>query len=131
MRRFLATLILLIPLAAHAAEYRWRVVSVYDGDSLRAAVSPISPSFPVRIMGLDAPEMLGRCAEESRMARVARDRLRALLASGTVTFEPHGPDRYRRTLAVVRVDGIDVAQIMVEAGLARPYHGEKRQGWCQ
>lgn len=132
MRLFLATLILLLPLRLEAAELHWIVVSNYDGDSLRAAVSPNSPSFPVRIMGLDTPEIMGRCEAESRMARVARDRLRVLLASGVVTFEPSAAhDKYRRVLAVVRVNGVDVAQVMIGAGLARQYQGERRAGWCQ
>lgn len=39
-------------------------------------------------------------------------------------------DRYGRTLARVAIDGRDLVELLVGVGLARPYHGERRLGWC-
>lgn len=39
-------------------------------------------------------------------------------------------DKYRRSLATLTVNGEDVAAMMIGEGLARPYHGERREGWC-
>ncbi|WP_290897841.1 thermonuclease family protein [Hoeflea sp.] len=39
-------------------------------------------------------------------------------------------DRYGRTLACVYADGRDVAKALIAAGLARPYDGGRREGWC-
>ncbi len=33
-------------------------------------------------------------------------------------------------LATVLSDGRDVAERMIEAGLARPYNGGRKEGWC-
>lgn len=102
-----------------------QTLRVIDGDTI--AVSGTT----IRIMGLDAPEMHGRCAAEIRLARRAKDRLGELLAGGA-DIARHGRDRYGRTLAVVRdARGRDVAHVLISEGLARPYNGRgRRQGWC-
>lgn len=95
-----------------------------DGDTLRCGAER------VRLVGLDTPEMQGRCPAESRLARRAQARLAALAADG-VTLQPEGRDRYDRLLAVVRDRaGRDLASIMIREGLARPYGGGRRAGWC-
>lgn len=100
-------------------------VRVIDGDTIAV------DGTTVRIMGLDAPELHARCPAELALAQAARDRL-AVLLQGGATIWPHGRDRYRRVLAVVRdATGRDVAQVMIGEGLAREYHGRgPRQGWC-
>lgn len=122
---------LLAPVAV-AAAIAWAVparaqsqIRVIDGDTI------VYRGETIRIRGLDAPEMHGRCEAETRRARQARDRLEQLLAGGLRTY-PSGRDRYGRTLAVVRdAAGRDVARILITEGLARPYDGRgQRQGWC-
>lgn len=114
----------LLLLATPAQAQGLRCVAT-DGDTLRCGRER------VRIMGLDTPELRARCPAELRLARAARDRLDALIARG-VTLEPHGRDRYRRLLAVVRDrQGRDVAQVLIREGLGRPYDGRgRRGGWC-
>jgi endonuclease YncB( thermonuclease family) len=83
----------------------------------------------VRIVNIDAPELPGspRCAPPRRpgawcdFARgaAARDALTRLLGSGVVTIERFGRDGYGRTLARVRVDGIDAGEWLIARGLAR------------
>lgn len=101
-------------------------VAVIDGDTI--AVS----GQRIRILGLDAPEMHGRCQSETSAAFGARDRLVRLLdGARTVEIIPsRRHDRYRRILARILIDGRDVAEILVGEGLARPYNGGRRQGWC-
>ena len=98
---------------------------VIDGDSLACG------SERIRIVGLDAPELRGRCHAEVRSARAAQTRMQQLVAPG-ITIERRGRDRYRRTLAVVRVrGGQNVAHIMIRERLARAYEGNgQRRGWC-
>jgi endonuclease YncB( thermonuclease family) len=109
-------------LPASAAAQRAEVI---DGDTIRVA------GVVVRMMGLDAPERRARCPAEARLAARATARLR-LLVQPRVWLEPHGRDRYRRMLAVVRDrTGRDLAQVMIREGLARPYNGRgRRRGWC-
>jgi micrococcal nuclease len=53
-----------------------------------------------------------------------------LLGSGTVTVSGTKIDKYGRAVREVRINGRDVGEAMIAAGLARSYAGEKRQGWC-
>jgi len=96
-----------------------------DGDTLRCGAER------VRIVGLDAPEMQGRCARERRLAVAARDRLQVLVRGGAEIRRQPRPDRYGRTLAVVRDrDGRDVAAVLIAEGLARPHGRGRRASWC-
>jgi endonuclease YncB( thermonuclease family) len=86
----------------------------------------------VRIAGIDAPETHPPgCAEEARLGDAATERLRALLNSGAVTMTgiDRDRDRYGRLLRNVAVDGQDVGEAMVSAGVARDY-GSGRRSWC-
>lgn len=115
---------LAIGLALSAPSLALERAHAVDGDTIRV------DGERVRIMGLDAPEMHGLCPAEVAAARRAKDRM-AELVSGGVTLRPHGRDRFRRLLAVVEDSrGRDVADVMIREGLARPYGGERRQGWC-
>jgi len=101
------------------------VLQVVDGDTVRLGDERI------RIIGLDAPELHGKCREERRLAIRARDRLAELLATDDVEIlRSARPDKYRRTLAIIRADGLDVAAVLIYEKLARPYRGERRQSWC-
>jgi endonuclease YncB( thermonuclease family) len=46
----------------------------------------------------------------------------------TVSGATH--DKYGRDVRDVRVNGQDVGEAMISAGLARTDGGEKRQPWC-
>lgn len=117
-----ATLTLLLFTTLAAAHPRCRAI---DGDTLACGASR------VRIIGLDAPELRGRCPAETTLAHQAQARLDHLVAGG-ITIHPQRRDRYGRTLAVVRdARGRDVAAVLVREGLARPNHGERRMGWCR
>lgn len=86
----------------------------------------------VRIAGIDAPETHpARCDYEARLGEEATERLRALLNSGAVTMTSIDRDRdkYGRLLRNVAVNGEDVGEAMVSAGVAREYAGGRRP-WC-
>lgn len=113
-----------------------------DGDTLDARLSlPLAPLADgeltvirrVRVYGIDAPELHGRCDRERELARDAAARLSELLAAGTVELEPlPDADKYGRLLATVKADGRDVGLTLVQEGLAHSYHGVGvRQEWCK
>ena len=95
---------------------------VVDGDTFRYNGEAI------RILGLDTPEMRGKCPSERRLALKAKNRLRVLL-QGQIRLERRGKGRYGRTLAHVYANGVDVAQVLITEGLGRPYNGGRRP-WC-
>ncbi|WP_228242330.1 thermonuclease family protein [Porphyrobacter sp. GA68] len=99
---------------------------VVDGDTIRL------DGETVRIAGLDAPELAGRCEAERIAARAARDALIGWLSEGGFTSapEPGGNDRYGRPLRILSRNGVSVADALVSRGVARPYAGEARLDWC-
>jgi endonuclease YncB( thermonuclease family) len=112
------------------------VERVIDGDSLAVRVSVwlgLEVSTIVRLRGIDAPELAGRCPEERRRAAAARDALATLVAGGTVSLAAVETDKYggRVVADVVDDSGRPLAAALVAAGLARPYDGRRRAGWCQ
>ncbi len=118
----LAAALMLSPAPAAALDG----LRVVDGDTVRLGAERI------RIIGLDAPELHGKCREEKRLAARARDRLAALLDTADIEIIRSARlDKYRRTLAIIRADGVDVARVLISEGLARPYHGERRRSWCE
>ena len=106
-----------------------RVTCVVDGDTIW------SKGEKIRLMGFDTPERANnaKCKRERLLADKATLRLQELLNSGYVTFERKGKDRYRRTLAIVRVGGQNVGKTLIREGLAYAYKGGKRDRfrWCR
>lgn len=109
------------------------VLSVTDGDTFRARVpvwDNIDVVTAVRIRGIDTPELKGKCPAEKAMALEAKARL-AVLLNGQVQLLHVEPDKYSgRVDADVSVNGKSVAAVLIAEGLARPYTGGARQGWC-
>lgn len=126
-----------IALASLPAPVSVRVAHIVDGDTFHVYVTLRSGDHvraPVRIRGLDTPEIHGQCESEIRAAREASSALRDLLASGEVLLSEISSDKYERVLARVHVrqSGVmrDVAEVMVSAGYGRAYNGGRRAGWC-
>ncbi len=92
----------------------WRVVSVHDGDTLRA-IDEGKVEQRIRLAGIDAPE------RGQPFGNVARDRLAALALGQAVAVDVEDVDRYGRTVARLEADGLDVCRQMVLDGLAWQY----------
>lgn len=107
----------------------------HDGDTCTVDIPGWPPiigqRMPVRLRGLDAPEIRGACDKERELAVRARDRLRALMQGARrIELREVGRDKYFRLLARVTADGADVAHVLITEGLARRYSGGVRRGWC-
>ncbi len=112
------------------------LVRVYDGDTITVDIADWPPivgdDISIRVRGLDTPEIRGKCDLEKAMARVARDRMREILEGAeAITLLDYERGKYFRLVATVMADGKDVADILIGEGLAKPYDGGKRQGWCK
>jgi endonuclease YncB( thermonuclease family) len=100
-------------------------IRVIDGDTFDLNGTRI------RVAGIDAPETHPpRCANEAQLGLAATQKLAELLRSGPLWISGLVTDRYGRSVRTVRVNGEDVADAMISAGLARNYDGKQRQGWC-
>lgn len=107
----------------------------YDGDTCRFNI----PSWPpiigedisVRIAGLDTPEIRGECQEEKEQARKAKHVTHDLLnEADTITLRNIRRGKYFRLVAEVYADTQSVTQLLLDRGIARPYAGGTRKGWC-
>lgn len=110
------------------------VVRVIDGDTFEAAAKiwlGQAIDVHVRIEGIDAPELHAHCDEERAHAEAARDFLARRIEGAAVQLSHVHYDKYGgRVDATVRDSTGDIAAAMLKAGMAREYHGERRQPWC-
>ena len=92
MRLLLICLILISP-SLHAKEYGnitvKEVTSIYDADTFRVNIegypSIVGERIPVRVLGVDAPELRGKCESEKIKARVAKQfTVQALRSAKTI-----------------------------------------------
>lgn len=112
-----------------------RVTGVIDGDTIQVSARiwlGQDVDTRVRLAGADAPELNGGCEAERRLARRARDFVRALAGGGRVVLSHVAYGKYAgRVVARVRAPGgEDFSDALIEAGLAREYGGGRRLSWC-
>lgn len=118
-----------------AGPYTATVERVIDGDTLAVRV-PVwigqELMVLVRVRGIDAPERKSRCATERRLATRASAYLAAMVIGGPVRLSRISGGKYfGRVLAdVTTAEGDDVARLLLNAELVRPYRGKARAGWC-
>ena len=111
---FSAVLLLTIA-TARAAE-----VEVVSGDTFRVGDNSW------RIANIDAPKLENTCADEARLGALAQAKLADVLAQGEMEIAPTGGvDMRQSKLALVRMNGEDVGEKMIAAGLAQR-HGHAR-----
>ena len=129
--------LLLLPVLAHGAgiEVPARVVSVYDGDTVRveAAMWPgLIWKGSVRVDGVDTPEIRGKCEAEKAQARAARDFVRARIGKQVTLVDVKKGKYAGRVVARIRLaDGSDLTELLIQQDHGRPYEGGRRRGWCQ
>jgi endonuclease YncB( thermonuclease family) len=62
---------------------------------------------------------------------MARDYTRSMVVGRIVTLTAVEPNKYRKRVdAYVSFEGRDLGDALIAAGLARPYAGGRRAGWC-
>lgn len=113
-----------------------QVIKVVDGDTLRASIQiwlGQTTVTSIRVRGVDTPELRGKCAEEKDKALQAKAQV-SLWAPPDAAIQVLNvqTDKYggRVVADVLLPDGRLLRDALIEAGLARPYDGTKRQPWC-
>ncbi|OAN47148.1 thermonuclease family protein [Magnetospirillum moscoviense] len=111
-----------------------RILWVIDGDTYQVGHAGAPAGEPVRARHFDTPEKgdRARCEAERVRSAEAAAFIRTLLPRGSlVLLSDIGRDRYGRLLATITLeDGRDLAGQVIGAGLAQPYEGGRKQGWC-
>lgn len=120
------------PLAGPVPAFVERVI---DGDTLvvRARIwLGQELRVLVRIDGIDAPELRGRCHEERRLARSARRLVKSLVGQRKISLTAIRQGKYAgRVIAhVADSEGQPLSARLLAANLARPYRRGRRQSWC-
>ncbi len=140
MTILLALFLLLSILSASALAYDFPNVtyrSCYDGDTCRFDIPNVHPFFgeniPIRIAGIDTPDLQGKRAQENKLAVKAKDLVQTTLEQAqSITLKNVERGKYFRIVATVEADGQDVADLLIQEGLAVPYDGEtKPKDWCK
>ncbi|QTE82723.1 thermonuclease family protein [Shewanella algae] len=131
----LTTTFIFSPLTAADSVSVSQVMSIYDGDTFNANVAEWPPivglNIPVRIRGIDTPELRGKCQKEKELARAAKQfTVSQLRAAKQIELKDISRGKYFRLIASVYVDGKNLGDILLQQKLAVPYSGAKKPNWC-
>lgn len=106
------------------------LASVYDGDTFKVYLSCRYPVFckaiPVRVRGVDCPEMRGGTKKRKAAAKAAKAFTKDFLKSGKILLRNCGRDKYFRLLCDVKVNGKNLAEELIKNGHGVPYDGGKK-----
>jgi micrococcal nuclease len=121
------------PTTIQLREYKDRIC--YDGDTCYISISSLPKSLhkmSIRVLGIDTPEIRGKCKKEKELALKARVFANETFrAAKVIKFLDLKWDKYGgRILSNVYLDGYLYADMIINEGLARPYDGGKKDGWC-
>jgi endonuclease YncB( thermonuclease family) len=113
-----------------------KVISVYDGDTFRVNIDSLPPivgkNIPIRVNGVDTPEIRGKCLYEKNLALKARDFVRAKLSNAKeIKLTNLQRGKYFRMVANVLVDGVNLERELLDNELAYRYDGGKKLSWCR
>ena len=112
-----------------------KVISVYDGDTFRVDIDSLPPivgkNIPIRLNGVDTPEIKGKCQYEKDLALKARDFVRKKLANAKeIKLTKLQRGKYFRVVADVMIDGVSLEKELLDNELAYKYTGGKKSSWC-
>ncbi len=110
------------------------VASVYDGDTfkinLNCSFAVYCEKVPVRVRGVDCPEIKAKTAREKALAQEAKAFTKKFLSQSPITLTDCGRDKYFRLLCgVTNAAGKDLAEELIRHGLGYAYDGGKKQSW--
>ena len=108
----------------------------YDGDTVTFNLPRLHPiignKIAVRINGIDTPEIKGKCEKEKYNAQQAKNIVEDLLKDAErIDLKNLQRGKYFRLIADIYADGENLADILIDAGMAVKYDGGKKNvDWC-
>lgn len=111
------------------------VLRVIDGDTIEVRAHiwlGQEVTTLVRVGGIDAPELRGKCESERAAARRAKARIEEHIDGREVTLRDIRFEKYAgRVMSKVETEaGEDLGAALTREGLVRAYNGAKRAPWC-
>lgn len=118
--------------------YVYKVEKIIDGDTIKLDTSKDSSllkelGLSVRIYGVDTPEKKAKCKKERDLAQLATEFTTNLVGKREIMLDVKKWDKFGgRILAIVEVDGLNIADELIKRNLAVPYFGDKKEkDWCK
>jgi micrococcal nuclease len=112
--------LLLYPSLSFAGQFK--VVRVYDGDTVKAAGHDIT--IKVRLVATDAPETShGKRKPGQPYSQRSKKYLAKLVLNKVVSVIGYGLGPYNRILGVISLEGRNINLEMIKVGLAEVYRG--------
>jgi endonuclease YncB( thermonuclease family) len=138
MKKLLFTLLFAFSATVAANPYDYKVLKVVDGDTVdfeaKFLPAPLKPVLKLRILGIDTPEKGARalCPKEAELGAKATEFAKTAVANAkTIQIKLVSWDKFGgRVLGDLILDGVNYKDMIIKAGLAREYYGEKKSSWC-
>lgn len=104
------------------------IASIYDGDTfkinLNCSLAVYCEKVPVRVRGVDTPEIKGQTEREKQLAQKAKAFTKDFLAREPISLSNCGRDKYFRLLCdVTNGQGQDLAKELIKRDLGYSYQG--------
>jgi len=141
MKTLLTIIFLLNTTIAYASGYgdlnNVEYIKNYDGDTITFNIKSVHPiigdKMPVRVNGIDTPEIKGKCEKESALAKQVKEFVKhELQQAKTINLKNVNREKYFRILADVEYDNKLLSQELIKRNMAVEYHGEtKLKNWCE
>lgn len=138
--------VLLLSNTANAKSYgelsQVEYIRTIDGDSIVFNIPGVHPilgeNISIRIRGLDAPEIRGKCKEEKILALKAKSYVEVAMKRAIfITLDNIERGKYFRIVADVMItdrynERLNIAPLLIKSGLAVPYDGGSKDLniWC-
>ena len=100
-----------------------KVISIADGDTI-SILDSSNKQHKIRLYGIDSPE------KGQAFGKAAKKHTSHLTYKKTANVTVYDTDRYGRTFGVVQVDGVNVNESHIKAGLAWQYRKYCKAQFC-
>jgi endonuclease YncB( thermonuclease family) len=118
MRVLMMLLLFCLFNAAHAEEFSAKIIVVIDGDTV--VIRRTSGLLKIRLAEIDAPEKDQIFGDQSKQS------LSGMVLGKQVKVTSRAFDKYKRMVALLNVNGLDVNAEQVRRGMAWEYRSNKR-----
>jgi len=111
-------------------------IEVHDGDTLYLSIKEYPPiigdHIGIRVLGVDTPEIRGKCDYEKDLAQQAKTfTTNAINNAKKIELKKLDRDKYFRILAELWIDDKNIADMLITNKLAYAYFGEAKTPWCK
>ncbi len=106
------------------------VIDVYDGDTFTLLIEfvpfDIMVRAKIRLDGVNCPEIRTKDEKEKALGYKAKAHTEEFFKQDGLTVDIKGKEKFGRYLSQVYNDKTSLTQSLIDSGLGKEYHGEKR-----